>query len=134
MELLSQEMRYLLYVALWTLVLWVPYILAHIRTVGLVRALSYEGDQPMPEWARRLKGAHYNAIENLAPFAAVVIAAEFIGLHNGLTSFCALVYFLARLVHPFAMVSRIWGTRTLAFAVGWAVTIVYLFAVLFSGA
>lgn len=134
MEPLSLEMRYLIYVALWTLVLWIPYILAHINMVGVTRALSYEDEQPMPDWARRLKGAHYNAVENLAPFAAVVVAAEFIGLHNGLTAFCAIVFFLARIVHPFAMVSRIWGSRTGAFAVGWIVTIIYMFAVLFSGA
>ena len=134
MDSLSQEMRYLVYVALWTLLLWIPYILAHIRMVGVGRALSYEDHQPMPDWARRLRGAHYNAVENLAPFAAVVIAAEFIGLHNGLTSTCALVFFLARIAHPIAMVSRVWGSRTLAFAVGWTATIVYLFAVLFAGA
>lgn len=134
MDSLSQEMRYLVYVALWTLLLWIPYILAHIRMVGVSRALSYEDHQPMPDWARRLKGAHYNAVENLAPFAAVVIAAEFIGLHTELTATCALIYFLARLAHPIAMVSRVWGTRTLAFAVGWAVTIIYLFAVLCAGA
>lgn len=134
MEPLSQEMRYLIYVALWTLVLWIPYIVSHIGTVGPGSALSYEDHQPMPEWARRLKGVHYNAVENLAPFAIVVIAGEFIGLHTSLTSLCAVVYFVARLVHPFAMVTRVWGTRTLAFAVGWAATIVYLLAVLFSGA
>jgi uncharacterized membrane protein YecN with MAPEG domain len=134
MEPLSLELRYLIYAALWTLVLWVPYILAHINMVGVKRALSYEETQPMPDWARRLKGAHYNAVENLAPFAVVAVAAEFIGLHTGLTAFCAIVFFLARLVHPFAMVSRIWGSRTGAFAVGWAVTIVYGLAVLFSGA
>ena len=35
--------------------------------------------------------------------------------------------------HPIAMVSRIWGTRTTAFAIAWAAAVVHLFVVLTAG-
>jgi uncharacterized MAPEG superfamily protein len=127
---LSIELRYLLYTALLLLVMWIPYILSHLGQVGLVPALSYPDETEMPEWAHRLKRAHYNLVENFAPFAAIAITAEVIGLHTAATATCATIFFWARLVHPFAQVIRVWGVRTLAFAVGWVVTLIYLFLVL----
>ena len=128
---LSIELRYLLYTCLWLIVLWVPYILAHIARVGLVAALSYS-DEPleMPVWAQRLKKAHYNLVENIAPFAVVVLAGELMGVHSSTTATCALVFLIARFVHPFAQMAAIWGTRTIAFAVGWAAVLIYLMALL----
>jgi uncharacterized MAPEG superfamily protein len=127
---LSIEMRYLLYVALLLLVMWIPYILAQIAQLGLVAALSYRDEDKMPDWAKRLKRAHYNLVENFAPFAAIVLTGEVIGLHTAATAACAAIFFWARVVHPFAQVIRVWGTRTLAFAVGWVATLVYAWLVL----
>jgi uncharacterized MAPEG superfamily protein len=128
---LSVELRYLIYLSLWLSVLWIPYILAHIRQVGLVEAFSYlEGEPGMPPWARRLKRAHYNLVENIVPFAVAVGAGEILGVHTTTTAACALIFLIARLVHPFAQVAAIWGTRTLTFAVGWLAIIVYLLAIL----
>ena len=58
--------------------MWLPYILARIANVGLLSALTYTADglSLRPDWAKRVKQAHYNAIENLAPFAALVIVAH----------------------------------------------------------
>jgi len=127
---LSIELRYLLYTALLLLVMWIPYILAQIAQLGLVTALSYRDEDKMPDWAKRLKRAHYNLVENFAPFAAIVVVGEIIGLHTATTATCAAVFFWARLVHPFAQVTRVWGTRTLLFAIGWAATLVYAWLVL----
>ncbi len=134
MQSLSTELRYLLYVGLLQLVIWVPYILAHLNRVGVSTALGYRVSQDMPDWAHRLKAAHYNLVENLVPFAAVVVAGEFVGVHTAVTHACAVIFFLARIAHPIAAVAQVWGTRTVAFAVGWAATIVYLFVVLTTGA
>ena len=137
MELISQstglsvELRYLIYLSLWLSVLWIPYILAHIRQVGLIKALSYaEGEPGMPIWARRLKRAHYNLVENIVPFAVAVGGGEILDIHTATTATCALVFLVARMVHPFAQVAAIWGTRTLTFAVGWLAIIVYLLVLL----
>ena len=128
---LSIELRYLIYACLWLAVLWIPYILAHIGKVGIVQALGYaEGDVAMPVWARRLKRAHYNLVENIVPFAVAVGAGEILNVHNNLTATCALIILIARLVHPFAQVAAIWGTRTVTFAVGWVAMMIYLLAII----
>lgn len=127
---LSLELRYLIYTAILMLVIWVPYILAEIATNGLVTALSYPDKRELPDWARRLKQAHYNLVENIAPFAVAVAAGEWLNVHTSTTAACAMIFFWARVLHPFAQVSRIWGTRTLTFAAGAIATLIYLFAVL----
>ena len=128
---LSYELRHLVYAALLALVMWIPYVLAQLKEMGVATALSYPDEEKMPAWAWRLKRAHYNLIENLAPFAAVVISGEIIGVHTTITASCAAIFYWARLCHPFAQVFRIWGMRTVFFAIGWAATIVYLLAVLY---
>jgi uncharacterized MAPEG superfamily protein len=130
----STELRYLLYTAILMLVLWVPYILAELRQTGIVKALGYPDERTLPKWAARLKCAHYNLVENMAPFAVTVIAGEMLNVHTAVTAACAMVFFWARVLHPIAQVVRIWGSRTLTFAAGVAATIVYLITVLASTA
>jgi uncharacterized membrane protein YecN with MAPEG domain len=97
----------------------------------MVAALGYaDTESAMPVWARRLKRAHYNLVENIVPFAVAVGAGEILNIHTSITATCALVFLIARLVHPFAQAFAIWGTRTAAFAVGWAAMVVYLIAIL----
>jgi len=104
-----------------TAVLWLPYILAHIINVGLVPALTYKGDAtPLPAWAARAKKAHYNAVENLIPFAALVIVADLTGAANAATAAAAMAYFWARFAHYILYTAGVPFGRTTAFAVSWA--------------
>ena len=74
---MTNELAILVWLAGLTIFMWLPYILAHIINVGLIQTLTYQADgEPLPEWAARAERAHYNAIENLAPFAVLVIAAH----------------------------------------------------------
>jgi uncharacterized MAPEG superfamily protein len=134
MKHLSIELRYLIYVAVLLAVIWVPYILSHITQVGLVKALSYTNEDAMPGWAKRLKKAHYNLVENIPLFAVAVIAGEIANVHTGTTALCAMVFFWARVAHPIAQMAQIWGTRTAAFFIGWAAVVIQLFAVLTAAA
>jgi uncharacterized membrane protein YecN with MAPEG domain len=127
---MSVELRYLMYTALLLALIWVPYILAQIGQIGLVPALSYTREEEMPSWARRLKRAHYNLVENIPIFAIAVLGGEIQNVHTAVTASCAVIFFWARVAHPIAMVSRVWGTRTIAFAIAWAAAVVHLFAVL----
>ena len=103
-----------------TALMWLPYILAHIFNVGLMPALTYRADDtPLPAWAARAKRAHYNAIENLAPFAALVVVAHLSGAANAATAAAAITYFLARLLHYGLYVARVPFGRTVTFAIGW---------------
>lgn len=103
-----------------TALMWVPYIAAHVLNVGLLPALSYKADDtPLPVWAGRAKRAHYNAIENLVPFAALVIVAHLSGAANAATAAAAIVYFWARVAHYVLYVAGVPFGRTLTFAIGW---------------
>lgn len=103
-----------------TAVLWLPYIIAHIGNVGFTAALTYQADATaLPDWAARAKKAHYNAIENLAPFAALVITAHLTGAANEATAWAAIAFFWARVAHYVLYIANIPFTRTTAFTVCW---------------
>jgi uncharacterized MAPEG superfamily protein len=118
MRALSLELRYLIYTAVLMAVIWIPYIVAHVAQVGPVLAQSYPERVDMPPWAARLKRAHYNLVENIPLFAIAVMAGEIRGIHTGVTAACAMVFFWARVAHPIAVISNIWGARTAVFTVG----------------
>src|SRR5260221_11939144 len=113
------ELRYLTYVTLLTGLAWVPYILNEVLVRGVVDAVGYpENPKPLAPWARRLKAAHYNAVENLVVFAALVLTAHAAGISNQAIAASAAVYFWARVVHAAAYTFAIPWVRTLAFVVG----------------
>lgn len=129
---MTTELEMLAWTAAFTLLLWVPYILAHIGNVGLMPALTYRADgTPLPDWAARAKKAHANAIENLAPFAAVVLVAHAAGVSNEATALSAVIYFVARIAHYVLYVMAVPFGRTLTFAVGWLATLCIAWQVLF---
>ena len=102
-----------------------PYILDRIATRGLMSAVGYpENPPPQSPWARRLTKAHYNAVENLVVFAALVLAAHAAGVSNAAIGTAAIVYFWARVVHAAAYAFAIPWVRTLAFTVAWLATAV----------
>ena len=130
MKTLSVELRYLVYVAILLAVIWIPYISAHVMQAGFVKALGYSADDDMPAWAAKLKRAHYNLVENVPLFAIAVLAGEFANVHTATTAACAMIFFWARVAHPFAQVWQVWGLRTTVFTIGWVAVVVHLFAVL----
>ena len=116
---MKPELRYLVYVTALTGLLWVPYILDRIAKWGLVTAVGYPTNPPpQSPWALRLIKAHLNAVENLVVFAALVLAANALGVSNSAIASAAMMYFWARLVHVAAYTFAIPWVRTLAFAVG----------------
>jgi uncharacterized MAPEG superfamily protein len=103
-----------------TAVFWVPYILNTIMVRGLIDAVGYPADpKPIAPWAMRAKAAHYNAVENLVLFAALVLILNTIGISNETTVMACKVYFWARLVHYLVYTAGIPWVRTLSFTVGW---------------
>lgn len=116
---MSIELRYLALVTVLTGLMWVPYILNTIIVQGLVNAVGYpENPKPLAPWARRMKLAHYNSVENLVVFASLVLVAHAAGLSNAAIASSATVYFWARVVHLAAYTLAIPWVRTAAFGVG----------------
>lgn len=116
---MNSELTYLALTSVLTGVLWVPYILNLILVRGVIDAVGYpENPKPIAKWAQRLKAAHYNAVENLVVFAALVLVAQVAGIHNAAIATAAMVYFWARVVHALAFTFAVPWIRTVAFIVG----------------
>ncbi len=116
---MTTELNYLTWVTVFTALMWIPYILNMIIVRGLVDAVGYpESPTPLASWATRMKGAHNNAVENLAVFAALVLVAHVTGVNNETTALACAIYFWARVVHFAIYTFRIPWIRTLAFVVG----------------
>ena len=128
---MSTELEMLVWVSGLTILMWVPYILSHISNNGLMPSLTYQADEnSLTGWALRAKRAHYNAVENLAPFAALVIAANLAGVTNDATVSAAIAYFLLRLAHYLTYLAGIPFARTLTFAGGWLAQLCILYQII----
>jgi len=118
---MTNELTSLVWVAALTAVMWVPYILNAIMRRGLLDAVGYPANPaPLAAWAERLKKAHYNAVENLVVFAALVLVLNAVQISNATTVMACQVYFWARLVHVLVYTLGLPWLRTLSFAVAWA--------------
>jgi uncharacterized MAPEG superfamily protein len=114
-----------------TALIWLPQVLELIGRQGLMAALGNRDDlsEPAP-WAARVRRAHANAVENLAVFAALLLAAQAMGVPARLGAAAAEVYFWARLIHFLSYAAGIVLVRTLAFLGGWIATLWLGWAVL----
>ena len=85
---------------------------------------------PVPPWVSRAERARNNMLENLVPFATLVLVANVAGLANETTAACAVTFLGARIAHGLAYIAGIIYVRTLAFAVGLAAEISILLQLL----
>lgn len=121
---MTSELMSLTWVAALTAVLWIPYILNLIMVRGIGDAMGYPEDpKPLAPWATRMKAAHYNAVENLVVFAALVLTLNAAGISNDTTVLACTVYFWARVAHFLVYGFGIPWLRTITFAVGWICTV-----------
>ena len=70
-----------------------------------------------PLWVTRARRAHANLVENLAPFAILVLAAHVAGKENATTALGATLFFWARVAHFLVYAAGIPYLRTLAFGI-----------------
>jgi len=128
---MTVELKYLAVVTAFTALMWIPYMLNMITVRGLLDVVGYpENPKPMAPWATRMKAAHYNAVENLVVFAALVLIARGAGVKRELTALACVTYFWARVVHFVAYTFRVPWVRTLAFVVGFLCQIVLAWQIL----
>jgi len=128
---MTTELKYLALVTTLTALIWIPYILNMIMVRGVQDAVGYpENPKPMAPWATRMKAAHYNAVENLVVFAALVLVAHVAGIKGEATAMACIIYFWARVVQLAAHTFAIAWFRTLAFTVGWVCQLVLAYKIL----
>jgi len=130
---MKPELFWLALTATMTGLFWVPYILNRAMTSGFAGALGTPkmDDPPVEaEWAKRAQRAHYNAIENLVVFTALIAVAQLAGISTPVTAFAAALYFWARLGHFVVLTAGIPYARTLIWTVGWVAQMLIAWQVL----
>jgi uncharacterized MAPEG superfamily protein len=117
---MTSELMSLTWVVALSAIMWVPYVFNTIMVRGLVDAVGYpDHPKPLAPWAERMKKAHYNAVENLVVFAALVLMLNAADVSNGTTVLACNIYFWARLVHLLVYTFGVPWLRTLSFAASW---------------
>ena len=128
---MKAEIWYLVWITTLTALMWIPYILDRLLVWGLLDTVGYPDNPKLQSpWARRMKAAHANAIENLVIFAALVLAAQAAGVSNSTTVMACALYFWARIVHFLAYTFRVAWVRTLAFTAGFVAQIILAWQIL----
>ena len=74
----------------------------------------------VPDWVSRARRAHANLVENLAPFAALVLVAHVAGKANETTALGAQIFFGARLVYAGLYVAGVPVLRTIVYFISLA--------------
>jgi uncharacterized MAPEG superfamily protein len=117
---MTTDLNYLACTAILTAALWIPYVVAQVKTNGGLKPPNYVDPtpRPVPLWGTRAHRAYQNAIECFAPFAALVIVAHLANKADGWTAFWAGCYFWIRLAHAVVYLAAIPYVRTLLFTMG----------------
>jgi uncharacterized membrane protein YecN with MAPEG domain len=79
--------------------------------------------------------AHQNALEQLLPFAVIVIAGAISGISTSTTTLCAIIFFWLRVAHAVGMISGLarFPIRPAIYFTNWIVMLVYAWQVLAAG-
>ena len=118
-----------------TLLIWVPNLVERIRILGLKVILYYQdGVGPsdpsqMSDWAKRVRRAHNNTIENLIPFIGLILILNSIGYSSELTILGAAIFFWSRLVYIICYIFGIPIIRTFSFIAGWFGTLIFMYEI-----
>jgi uncharacterized MAPEG superfamily protein len=129
--MLPIEIRMLAYSATLCLLLAVPYTLGLLLERGLPTMVGNREDFPAGRgWIGRSRRAHLNMVENLLPFAALVLSVVIANRASATTALAAQLFFYARLGHAVVYIAGIPWLRTLAYAAGVVAMVMLLGALL----
>jgi uncharacterized MAPEG superfamily protein len=106
----------------WSVILAIVHMLiavqALVSTKGLMAAIGNRENLPeLPGWAGRAVRANRNMAENLALFAAVVLAAAVLGKSNNITLLGAQLFFWGRIAYAVCYIGGFIWVRTLSWTV-----------------
>lgn len=103
--------------------LWIPFV------VGVNMHLPKEVDPfqappdvtVLPNWVQRANRAHLNSLEQIIPFAVLVLIAHAAGISNGWTVWTCITFFCLRVLHAVGMITGLarMPLRPIIFTSGW---------------
>jgi len=118
---MKPEITSLVLVSTFTGLMWIPYVLNRMAVRGIASTVGYPVDPPpLSPWAQRLRAAHANAVENLAVFAALILAADVLNVSTPVTVLAGSLYLWSRVAHAVTYTLGVPWLRTLAFVGGFA--------------
>ena len=129
---MTTDLWMLVWSALLALVMPAVYLMGRAQTPGGLAWAFGNREDPLevPAWTGRAIRAHQNLVENLAPFAILVLVAHVAGRANATTALGASLFFWGRLAHAAVYTAGIRYLRTGVFfiaAAGELVILVQLF-------
>jgi uncharacterized MAPEG superfamily protein len=121
---MSPELFALVALSLLALVLPLVYLTGYAMSVGPKAMLGNRDGLPERTGiAARGTRAHANLIENLVPYAGVVLTAQAMGISSDVTHAAGIVFLIARLVHAASYLAGIALIRTVAYYAGMVATL-----------
>jgi uncharacterized MAPEG superfamily protein len=120
---MSPDLKLLIWSTALAVVQMVIAVIGAQLQVGLPTLVGNREDMPrITGWAGRAERAHYNMLESLVLFAALVLVAQVAGKANAATALGAQLFFWARLAYAVVYLIGIPWLRTGV----WAVSVVGL--------
>ncbi|MBM2292398.1 MAPEG family protein [Sulfitobacter pseudonitzschiae] len=127
MDTFPTELGILAALALLAASLWIPYIIGVTRQGAAFEAFVRPGDlSSLPAWVHRAHRAHLNLLEQLLPFAILVLVLDRMGGFNALTYWTVVAFFWLRVAHAVGMISGLakMPLRPILFVLGWVCCLV----------
>lgn len=114
---MTTDLWMLVYTTVLCLVMPMVYVIGEAQVPGGMEWGLGNRDTPLelPPWAARAKRAHANLVENLLPFAALVLVAHVSGKANETTALGATIFFWSRLAYAVVYTAGVKVMRTLIF-------------------
>ncbi len=112
-------------------VLWIPIVIERVLRIGLSETTGNNLDEKMvPVWAKRLKRAHRNLVDNIIIFGILILILQVADKNSDTTGFASLIFFYARLVQSMSHIFGVTWVRTISFLIGWLATAVIFFVLI----
>jgi uncharacterized MAPEG superfamily protein len=117
---MTTDLSMLVWTGLLCMTLPVTYLVGRVTQPGGQAWAFGNRDTPLdtPPWVGRAVRAHLNLVENLAPFAILVLVAQVTGRANATTALGATLFFWGRVLHAATYIAGITYVRTAAFFLG----------------
>ncbi|AXI47429.1 MAPEG family protein [Sulfitobacter sp. SK012] len=126
------ELGVLTCLALLAASLWIPYIVGVNSETAAGDTFQRPGDlSQMRPWVHRAYRAHLNLIEQLLPFAILVLLVDRLDGFNALTYWTSIIFFWLRVAHAAGMISGFarMPLRPMIFTAGWVCCLIMGYAV-----
>ena len=116
MSTLSTDLWMLLASTAWCVSLTAPLMVGRVLTPGGTRWGVGNRHDPFvgPQWVERAQRAHMNMVENLTPFAVLVLLAHVTGRADALTAAACVAFLVLRVAHGVSYMLGLVPWRTVA--------------------